>query len=43
MGFGFDINGFKNNFFSAMRNAGNMETQDSQINTEKEVIISSCA
>lgn len=37
MGFGFDINGFKNNFFSAMRNAGNMETQDSQINTEKEV------
>lgn len=34
---GFDINGFKNAFFSAMRNAGNIETQDSQINTEKEV------
>ena len=34
---GFDINGFKNAFFSAMRNAGNIETKDSQINTEKEV------
>ena len=34
---GFDINGFKNAFFSAMRNAGNVETQDSQINAEKEV------
>lgn len=34
---GFDINGFKNAFFSAMKNAGNIETQDSQINTEKEV------
>lgn len=34
---GFDINGFKNAFFSAMRNAGNIETQDSQINTDKEV------
>ncbi len=33
---GFDINGFKNAFFSAMRNAGNIETKDSQINTEKE-------
>ncbi len=34
---GFDINGFKNAFFSAMKNAGNIETQDSQINTEEEV------
>ena len=34
---GFDINGFKNAFFSAMRNAGNIETKDSQINTEQEV------
>ena len=34
---GFDINGFKSAFFSAMRNAGNIETKDSQINTEKEV------
>lgn len=34
---GFDINGFKNAFFSAMRNAGNIETKDSQINTEKGV------
>ena len=34
---GFDINGFKNAFFSAMRNAGNIETKDSQINTENEV------
>lgn len=34
---GFDINGFKNAFFSAMRNADNLETKDSQINTKNEV------
>jgi len=33
---GFDINGFKNAFLAAMRNASNLESKDNQINTNKE-------
>lgn len=34
---GFDINGFKNAFFSEMRRASNKESIDGQINTELEI------
>lgn len=33
---GFDINGFKDAFLNAIKNASNLETADNQINTNKE-------